>query len=50
MNVTSMDSFNEWKELIIQAKKLGMTTDCIRYNLILLKIEKNKMMKKESTK
>ena len=42
MNVRSMDSFNEWKELIIQAKKLGMTKEYIRYNLILLKTKKIK--------
>lgn len=42
MNITSMDSFNEWKELIIEAKKLGMTKEYIRYNLILLKKEKIK--------
>lgn len=48
VNVITMDSYNEWKELIIEAKNLGMTKEFIKYNLILLKAKNNN--KKESTK
>jgi DNA-binding transcriptional regulator YhcF (GntR family) len=30
MNVKLNESFNEWKELILEAKKLGLTTDEVK--------------------
>lgn len=36
MNTKTNESFNEWKELISEAKKLGLTIDEIRnyFNII----------------
>lgn len=42
LKITSIKDYNEWKEIMIHAKELGLTTDYIRYNLALFQKEKEK--------
>jgi hypothetical protein len=42
LKITTLEDYNEWKEIIINAKEEGLTTDYARYIIALLQKENEK--------
>lgn len=49
LKITPIESYNEWKEIVMEAKRLGFTTDYLRYNLTLYNEKNKKIKRKKST-